>query len=183
MDPLSVIFIPGGTIFGTLMFALPMAALGLRWWRRRGLAHVARSCCGNCGRPFDWSRPQYLVAGVEVCDACGGTMRRVARVVLPAIAVVACAFGISSATAWTISRLTGGPELAWWLDGRWIPLLTPSVGLAGLTWAIIRLGRRVNREAAERSISAGGSPELFPFPSAVVGAARRQQRVGLDDAR
>lgn len=183
MDPLSVIFVPGGTIFGTLMFALPLAAIGLRWWRRRGLARVSRACCGNCGRAFDWSRPQYLVAGVEICDGCGVAMRRVARVVLPTIGVMACVFGISSSTAWVVSRLSGGPELAWWLDGRWIPLLTPSVGLVAVTWAIVRLGRRANREADQRSVSTGGSPELLAFPSVVVTAAIRQRQVEQSEPR
>ncbi len=183
MDPLAVIFLPGGTIFGVLLFGAPLAFLGFRWWRRRAHQRVAAACCGDCGQRFDWSQPQFLAAGVEICESCAKRMRRTLGFALPALAIGAGCFAISSGTAFAVSLATGGPSLAWWLDSRWIPLLTPSVGIAALTWVLIRFGKRANREADATPQLGRHSAELLPFPSAVIADARQRARVETDDLR
>jgi hypothetical protein len=183
MDPHTVIFLPGGTIFGVILFSGPLAALAFSWWRRRARARIAKACCGNCGQRFDFAQQQYLVAGIEICEPCASTMKRALRVVLPTIAVSAVVFAITSGTAFAIAITSRLSSLDWWLDGRWIPLLTPSVGVASLTWLLIKLGKRANRAAEATPQLSRHVAELLPFPSAVISDARQRQRVEHDDVR
>jgi hypothetical protein len=123
------------------------------------------------------------VAGIEICEACAQRLRRFLKFALPVVAVGASVFAVTSGTAFFVSMTTGGPSLSWWLDGRWIPLLTPSVGVGLLTWLMVRLGKGANRDAEASPRLARHSAELLPFPSAIIADGRFRARVESDDLR
>lgn len=87
----------------------------------------------------------HLFQGAHVCGTCASTRRRRFRFANPALLVMAAGFGVSSFSAFAQLVGSGRTELGWWLDGRWIPLLLPSVGVAAATWLFIKWGRRANR--------------------------------------
>lgn len=142
-DPLSLIFVPGGTAAAIVLFGTPLVLLLLKRWR-----HVARRRnrsfrCARCEAPLAID-DLYLLGGAHVCGDCATTWRRRLRVAVPAALVVAAGLAVSSFSALVASTARGGPGLAWWLDSRWIPLLLPSVGLAAATLLAMRLGIRAN---------------------------------------
>ena len=145
MDPLAVIFIPGGLTAGALLFGAPVATIGYLAWRWRAQRRVERGSCGRCGESFAGDAARFLVTGVHICAPCADTLRRRLRVALPIVMISATVLAITSGTALFVSRLRGGPQVDWWLDGRWIPLSLPSVGVGLLTWAAIALSKRMNR--------------------------------------
>lgn len=157
IDPLSVIFVPGGTAAALVLFAGPLVVLLQRRWRREARRRNARFHCARCQAPLAID-DLFLFNGAHVCGRCADTWRRRLRFLVPTVLTVAVGFGISSLSALVASTVSGGPGLGWWLDGRWIPLLLPSVGLAGALFAAMRLGIRANhrrREAAWVELEAG----------------------------
>jgi hypothetical protein len=88
---------------------------------------------------------------VTICERCAHTLRRRLGVAFPVIAGGVILFALTSGTAFVTSLARGGPGLGWWLDGRWIPLLLPSIGVAGITVAAVAMSKRANRLAAGRS--------------------------------
>lgn len=144
LDPLTVIFVPGGTAAALVLFAGPLLALRQRLWHRAARRRNASFRCARCAAPLVID-DLFLFHGAHVCGTCARTLRQRFRVAIPAALAVALGFGISSLTALVVSATSGGPELSWWLDGRWIPLLLPSVGLAAATLAFLRVAERANR--------------------------------------
>lgn len=67
---------------------------------------------------------------------------------LPAAAAAAGLFALTSGGALVASVAQGGPGFGWWLDGRWIPLLLPSLCLGLAAVALVVRGKRSNRLAA-----------------------------------
>ena len=159
LDPLSVIFVPG-SLAAMLATLSPIGVLAHRWWRSRGLQRNARRCCGRCDAAFAVADELYWFGGLLVCAGCAATLRRRLAVALPAAAAVAGTFALTSGSALAVSLAGGGPELAWWLDGRWIPLLLPSVGVALATAGLVVRGKRANRLAADgrRALDPGHDP-------------------------
>ena len=156
MDPLRVIFVPGGLVATAMLVGLPVAAAIYGIWRWRAQRRVARGGCGRCGTAFASADAQYLVTGVTICERCANRLRRRLGVALPVITAGVVLFALTSGTAFITSLVRGGPELGWWLDGRWIPLLLPSLGVAGITAAAVALSKRANR------LAAGSSPDSLP---------------------
>ncbi len=64
---------------------------------------------------------------------------------LPAAAAAAGLFALTSGGALVASVAQGGPGFGWWLDGRWIPLLLPSLCLGLAAVALVARGKRSNR--------------------------------------
>jgi hypothetical protein len=155
VDPLAAIFIPGGLTMAALAFGVPTAAAGYAAWRWRAGRRVARGRCGRCGAAFAPAGERFLATGIGICAPCGHTLRRRLGVLLPALALAACVFAVTSGTAFVASAGRGGPELAWWLDGRWVALLLPSVGVGLLTWGLAAAAKRANRAAARAGRQAG----------------------------
>lgn len=145
IDPLSVIFVPGGTAAALVLFVGPLLILRQTLWRREARRRNAHLRCARCEAPLAIDE-LFLFHGAHVCDRCATTLRRRFQVAVPAVLAIAAGFGISSFTALVASVASGGPGLAWWLDGRWIPLLLPSAGLAIATIAFLRLGKRANQQ-------------------------------------
>ena len=145
MDPLAAIFIPGGLTAGALLFGAPLASIAYLAWRWRARRRVGRGSCGRCGELFAGDAARFLVTGVLICETCADTLRRRLRIALPVVTIAATMFAITSAAAFVVSRLRGGPPLEWWLDGRWIPLSLPSVGIGLLTWGAVAVSKRMNR--------------------------------------
>jgi hypothetical protein len=127
MDPLAVVFIPGGLTAAALLFGAPAAMIGHLIWRRRAQRRAARHACGHCGQALLTEADQFLVTGIRICEPCALAFRRRLHLALPLITITAAIFAVTSATAFAFSVRHGGPELSWWLDGRWIPLILPSV--------------------------------------------------------
>ena len=147
MDPLSVIFVPGGAV-AALVLLSPVGIVLERLWRARGRRRNATHTCARCAVRFALSDDRFWFAGLLVCSSCATTLRRRLRIALPALAAVASTFALTSGTALAVSLARNGPSLGWWLDGRWIPLLLPSVGLGLAAASVIALGKRANRLAA-----------------------------------
>lgn len=145
IDPFAAIFVPGGTAAGIVLFAGPLVWLRQRLWRRQARVRNAALQCARCEARLAID-DLYLFHGAHVCGRCASTLRRRFMFAVPLALVVATGFGISSFTAFAHLVGSGRTELAWWLDGRWIPLLLPSVGLAAATWLFLRLGRRANAQ-------------------------------------
>jgi hypothetical protein len=154
MGPLAVIFIPGGLTAGALLFGAPVVAVGYLAWRWRARRRIERGSCGRCGESFATDAARFLVTGMLICEPCAHTLRRRLRIGLPVITIAATVFAITSGTAFVVSRLRGGPGFDWWLDGRWIPLSLPSIGIGMLTVAAIAFGKRMNRLRTRNSPSA-----------------------------
>ncbi len=144
VDPLAVIFIPGGTAAALVLFVGPLLVLRQWQWRREARRRNAQLRCARCGSLLAID-DLFTFHGAHVCGGCATTLRRRFRIAIPAALAVAAGFGITSFTALLASLTSGGPGLSWWLDGRWIPLLLPSAGLAAATIAFLRLSRRANR--------------------------------------
>ncbi len=144
IDPLSVIFVPGGTAAALVLFVGPLLLLRQRLWIREARRRNAQLHCARCDSLLVID-DLFTFQGAHVCGRCATTLRRRFRIAIPAALAVAAGFGITSVTALVASVTAGGPGLSWWLDGRWIPLLLPSAGLAAATIAFLRLGRRANR--------------------------------------
>lgn len=144
IDPLSVIFVPGGTAAALLLFVGPLVALRQYLWRRDARRRNAALQCARCGASLVID-DLYLFNGAHVCGGCATTLRRRLGVAVPLALLVAGGFAVSSFSALFVSLTGGGPGLSWWLDGRWIPLLLPSAGLAAATVALLKLGQRANR--------------------------------------
>lgn len=144
IDPLSVIFVPGGIAAALVLFVGPLLALRQLQWRRQARLRNAQFKCARCDAPLAIDA-LHLFQGAHICSSCATTLRRRFQIVIPTALAVAVGFGVSSLSAFVVSATSGGPELAWWLDGRWIPLLLPSVGFAGATLAFVRLSQRANR--------------------------------------
>jgi hypothetical protein len=142
-DPFAVVFVPGGTAAAIVLFAGPLLWLRQHLWRRRARRRNAALQCARCQSPLAIDE-LFLFHGAHVCGSCASTLRRRFSLAVPAALLVATGFGISSFTAFTHLVGSGRTEIAWWLDGRWIPLLLPSIGLAAATWLFLRLGRRAN---------------------------------------
>jgi len=70
MDPLAVIFIPGGLTAGALLFGAPIATIGYLAWRWRAQRRVERGSCGRCGESFAGDAARFLVTGVHICAPC-----------------------------------------------------------------------------------------------------------------
>ena len=153
MDPLSVIFVPGA-VAAALALLSPVGVLALRWWQRRGRGRNGVRRCARCAAAFSVADELYWFGGLLVCAGCATTVRRCLVVGLPALAVTAGAFAVSSGTALAVSVAQGGPGLEFWLASRWIPLLLPSAGLAAATGVLVALGKRANRLAAGSSATA-----------------------------
>ena len=118
MDPLTVIFVPGGLTAAALLFGAPVAAIAHLIWRRRARRRLARHACGHCGQVSQPDADQFLVTGIRICESCAHAFQRRLRFALPVITITAALFAVTSASAFVVSLLRGGPELAWWLDGR-----------------------------------------------------------------
>jgi hypothetical protein len=161
MDPLAVIFIPGALAAGALLFGAPLAAIGYLAWRWQARRRVGRGSCGRCGESLAGDAARFLVTGVLICEPCADTLRRRLRIALPMVTIAATVFAITSSTAFVVSRLRGGPRLEWWLDGRWIPLSLPSVGIGLLTWGAIAVSKRMNRLRASSA-----AEQVDPLPEA-----------------
>ena len=144
MDPLSVVFVPGGIAAALVLFVGPLLALRQRQWRRQARARNAHFRCARCdaGLTID---ALHLFQGAHICHDCATTLRSRFLIAVPTVLSIALGFGVSSLTAMVVSLTSGGPEFSWWLDGRWIPLLLPSVGLGAATFAFLRLSQRANR--------------------------------------
>jgi len=147
MDPLSVIFIPGGYA-AALVLLSPLSVLAHRWWQRRGRARNADRGCGRCATTFTLTDELYWFSGLLVCAPCAAALRRRLTIGLKAVAALTGLFALTSGGALALSVAQGGPGLGWWLDGRWIPLLLPSVGLGLATATVVARGKRANRLAA-----------------------------------
>jgi hypothetical protein len=157
MDPLAVIFIPGGLTAAALVFGAPVAAMGYLAWRWRARRRVGRGACGRCGESFAADGERFLATGVVICEPCAHTLRGRLRITLPLVALGATVFAVTSGSAFVLSLLRGGPHLEWWLDGRWIPLLLPSAGIGLLTWGMVAAGKRANRVATAAAFTRLGS--------------------------
>jgi len=168
IDPLAVIFLPGGAVAALALFVGPLVVLRHHLWRRKARQLNARRCCARCGDELEIDE-LYLYFGTYVCAQCAPALRRRLTIVIPMTLLAATVFGVSSAAAFFASMRSGGPELAWWLDGRWIPLLLPSVGVATLTGTIVTLGKRANRlrnAAVWREVDPGDAKRWHLFPGA-----------------
>ena len=157
IDPLSVIFVSGA--FATMtVLASPVLVLGHTLWRRRAKRLNRKGCCGRCGARFTIDA-LFIFSGVYICPACAAALRSRLKVILPLIAITVIACAVSSGTA-LVSTLTqpGGTHIAWWMGGRLIPLLMPSVGVALATGALIAVGKRRNQlTQAQSSEQVGAS--------------------------
>jgi hypothetical protein len=158
MDPLAVVFIPGGLTAAALLLGVPIAAASHLIWRRRARRRVARHACGHCGQEFRVEGDQFLVTGIRICEPCALAFRRRLGILLPLISIATAFFAITSTTAFVISVRHSGPELAWWLHGRWIPLLLPSVGIATVTAIAVMAAKLANRMTRTSSASAYSIP-------------------------
>ncbi|HEY0971798.1 MAG TPA: hypothetical protein VGE02_12590 [Gemmatimonadales bacterium] len=114
MDPLTVIFVPGGYA-AALVLLSPLGVLAHRWWRRRGLQRNADRCCGRCAARFTLADELYWFSGLLVCATCAAALRRRMKVGLPVVATVAGMFALTSGGALALSVAQGGPGLHWWL--------------------------------------------------------------------
>jgi hypothetical protein len=144
IDPLAVIFVPGGTAAALVLFVGPLLVLRQWQWRRQARARNARLRCARCEATLAIDE-LHLFQGAHICLGCATTLRSRFRIAVPAALTVALGFGISSLSALVVSLTSGGPEFSWWLDGRWIPLLLPSVGLGAATVAFLHFSQRANR--------------------------------------
>ena len=144
VDPLSVIFLPGAVAAALVLFVGPLLVIRQIQWRRRARERNARFHCARCQATLAVD-VLHLFHGAHICANCATTLRRRFLVAIPVTLLVALGFRISSFTALVTSHTPGGPEFTRWLDGRWIPLTLPSLGLAGLTYAFVRLSQRANR--------------------------------------
>src|SRR5262245_9121196 len=107
MNPLTVIFVPGGLTAATMLFGAPLVAAGYAAWRWRALRRVARGGCGRCGATLAADGTRFLVTGVAICEPCASTLRRRLTVGLPVIAAGVCVFALSSGAAFVTSLATG----------------------------------------------------------------------------
>ena len=143
-DPFSVIFLPGGTAAALVLFVGPLILLRQFLWRREARRRNARLRCARCEAPLAID-DLFLFHGAHVCGQCATTLRRRFRIAIPVALVAAATFAVSSFSAFGYLLGSGRTGLDWWLDGRWIPLLLPSAGLAAATLLFLKLGRRANR--------------------------------------
>lgn len=143
IDPLSMIFVPGGTLAAMAVFVSPLLVLRHVLWRREARRLNNETRCARCGDRLAIDA-LFLYAGAYHCSVCATKLRRRFTVAIPVLLLGALGFGVSSGTAFIASLTGGGPELAWWFDGRWIPLLLPSVGVAATTVLLVKLGKRAN---------------------------------------
>ncbi len=126
------------------LLASPLVVLRQIVWKRQALKLNSERRCGRCKRLLGID-PLYLYGGVYVCPDCATRHRTRLQRLLPATFTLAGILALTSATAFVVSSLDGRPWLAWWLDGRWFPLILPSVGLALATAIAITIGRRANQ--------------------------------------
>lgn len=145
-DPLALVFGLGASAMIAGM-AAPIVFVRSLIWRRRAKSRNRQAACGQCGVSLvEASEGPFLYSGIFVCGACAETLRRRLTIALPALVGVVLVAGVLSAVGFLLGGpLAGGPSLQWWLDGRWIALTLPSVGLGGAGWLILRHSKRRNQ--------------------------------------
>jgi hypothetical protein len=149
MDPLAFIFLTGA-IASVVALASPVFIVQHMLWRRRARLLNADARCGRCRRALPISE-LYLYSGRYVCGSCGAALRTRMRRWLPVALGTAVVCGISAFSALAVSFATQGPQLQWWLSGRLIPLLLPSVGFATATITAVRVGQWANALSNRRA--------------------------------
>lgn len=160
LDPLALVFIPGGLVVASAIVA-PLGWAALAWRRKRGLLRNRRARCGRCNEVLRFDGEEqtpFLIQGVYHCPSCAARRRRqyaIGLVALPGVAILAA---LTTATGIVL----GGADLSWYLGARLIPVALPSAGLSAWFWWRVRRAKRLNALAAADANHARESDDVAP---------------------